>query len=75
MASFLASPGRIQWPQLAAAFIVGLRPADLRPKEGGRCCIHRRADAGRIETKRGCFEAVRRAVPGRIRGGATLLAG
>jgi hypothetical protein len=45
---------RPNWAQkrLAAAFIVGLRLAELRPKEGGRCCFHRRAEAGRIETKR-----------------------
>jgi hypothetical protein len=51
MASFLASPGRIRGhrnqaqKKLAAAFIVVLRPPDLRPNKGGRCCIHHRAEA------------------------------
>jgi hypothetical protein len=44
---------------VAAAFIVGLWPAELRPKEGGRCRIHRRAEAARFETKRGCFDALK----------------
>jgi hypothetical protein len=35
----------------AAAFIVGLMPAELRPKEGGRCCIHRRAEAAPPELR------------------------
>jgi hypothetical protein len=30
----------------AAAFIAGLRPPELSPKEAGCCCIHHRAEAG-----------------------------
>jgi hypothetical protein len=46
------SSGLNDQKKLAAAFIVGLMPAELSPKKAC-CCFHRRAEAGRIETKRG----------------------
>jgi hypothetical protein len=34
-----------------------MRPPESSPKEGGRCCIHRQDEAGRIEPKRSLLAA------------------